>query len=223
MLNFIASLTTPKKEEAPQQASTVKLQITPGMTDDEILQQVRSMAIMNAEDEPSTPNDGGGGRSDTRAYYRSPDHVLNAIAEESERIYGDDLLQMSKSTAALNETITHGKNQEAARKKFQELKDTEDATLIDSIFAVKDYAEQVNDHLQVSLANILFPPGSPGVITVDWMLARAKTTCFVTNLETGHKSTGVVSLAVIRVGVVNSPEVVRKRNLQLVEVLIFLL
>ena len=106
MLNFLASITTPKKE-ASQPTTTVQIQLTPDMSDDEILRQVRSMAITTAEDEPpSTPNDGGGGRSDTRAYYRSPDHVLNAIAEESERIYGDNLLQMSRSTATLNETIT---------------------------------------------------------------------------------------------------------------------
>ena len=79
MLNLLASLTTPKKE-ASRPATTVKIQITPGMADEEILQQVRSMAIMNAvEDEPpSTPSEGGGGRSDTRAFYQSPDHVLNA-------------------------------------------------------------------------------------------------------------------------------------------------
>ena len=60
MLNLLASLTTPKKE-ASQPVTTVKIQITPGMADEEILQQVRSMAIMNAgEDEPpSTPSEGG--------------------------------------------------------------------------------------------------------------------------------------------------------------------
>ena len=80
MLNFLASITTPKKEAASQPTTTLQIQLTPDMSDDEILRQVRSMAITTAEDEPpSTPNDGGGGRSDTRAYYRSPDHVLNAI------------------------------------------------------------------------------------------------------------------------------------------------
>ena len=224
MLNFLASMTTPRKEAASQPTTAVQIQLSPDMSDEEILRQVRSMGITTAEDEPpSTPNDGGGGRSDTRAFYGSPDHVLNAIAEESERTYTDNLLQISRSSATLNETITHGKNLEMAKKKFQELKDFEDDTLIDNIFLCNDYAAQVNDHLQVSLVDILFPSGSPSVRAVDWTIARAKTACFVTNVDTGHKSTEVVSLAVIRVGVIKSPEVVRKRNLQLVEVLFFLL
>ena len=157
MFNLLTSLTTPRKE-ASQPTTTVKIQITPDMSDDEILRQVRAMAITTAEDGiPSTPIEGGRGRSDTRAYYSSPDHVLNAIAEESERIYGEKLLQMSRSTATLNETITHGKNMEMAKKKFFELKDTEVNTLIENIFSCRSYAEQVHEHLQVSLADILFP------------------------------------------------------------------
>ena len=223
MLNLLASLTTPKKEASPT-TTTVKIQVTPGMADEEILQQVRSMAIMNAvEDEPpSTPSEGGGGRSDTRAFYQSPDHVLNAIAEESERTYADRLSQLSRSSSNLNRTLTHGSNMEMAKRRFHELQDLDDKTVIESIYACRDYAEQTEEDNQVSLVDILFPPGTPVVTEVDWTIQRAKSTCFVSDVNSGHKST-VLSLAVIRVGVMNSPEVIRKRNLQLVEVLIFLL
>ena len=92
MFNLLASFTTPNAKEDTNPAS-VTIQITPDMTDEEIIRQVRtprgggspSRLSMGDLDKVATTI----GKSDTRAYYQSPDSALNAIGERAERQYNE--------------------------------------------------------------------------------------------------------------------------------------
>jgi hypothetical protein len=186
------------------------------MSNEDILRRVRgSLARLNVADleMPSTP-----GRSDTRAFYQSPDSTLNALGEEAERQYTDSLLMMSKSMSQRIKTMTMDKHQEVANKHFKELCNIEIRTLVVAIKDARNCAEQVPAVQQVIIADILFPRSSGIVETVNWTLGKVKYPCYIKSLM----STAVCLTSII-VGVDGSPDTVESKNKGLAELLIFLL
>jgi len=225
MFNLLSSFTTPnaKEEKNPE---SVTIRVTPDMTDADIIRQVRSSGGGGSPLRLSMSDlDGGGtavGKSDTRAFYQSPDSALNSVGEAAGKRYNDSLLDMSRSTAKLNETMTNDKNMESARKRFKAMINLEIDTIMENIVNAANYTEQQPEALQVSLLDVVAPRGDPVVSTFDWTIGKARSTCFVPSAD-GSQITTVECLGTIRVGLDDPPEVIKKRNRQFVEVLKFLL